>query len=91
MSQQSWLLKAVATELRLTTVNRQRSHTYRIVQLLLDDSSTSQGKCKFIIQSKVLITDEAFFYKNDTTWSLFHMSRTANCVCIFAYNMPVYC
>ena len=47
LSQQSWLLKAVATELRLTSVNRQRSHTQRLVQLLLDDNPSTQGRREF--------------------------------------------
>ena len=38
MNQQSWLLKAVATEIRLTAINRQRSHLQRLLRLLLEDS-----------------------------------------------------
>ncbi|CAG2238144.1 NUP192 [Mytilus edulis] len=34
---QSWLLRTVAIELRMTTLNRQRSHTQRLMKLLLDD------------------------------------------------------
>ncbi|KAK6985388.1 nuclear pore complex protein Nup205 [Biomphalaria glabrata] len=34
---QAWLLKTIALELRMTSVNRQRSHTQRLVQLLLGD------------------------------------------------------
>ncbi|XP_038064864.1 nuclear pore complex protein Nup205-like [Patiria miniata] len=38
LNQQSWLMKAVATEIRLTSVNRQRSHIQRLLRLLLEDS-----------------------------------------------------
>ncbi|XP_033629784.1 nuclear pore complex protein Nup205-like [Asterias rubens] len=38
LNQQSWLLKAVATEIRLTAINRQRSHLQRLLRLLLEDS-----------------------------------------------------
>ncbi|XP_022111764.1 nuclear pore complex protein Nup205-like [Acanthaster planci] len=38
LNQQSWLLKAIATEIRLTAVNRQRSHLQRLLRLLLEDS-----------------------------------------------------
>lgn len=37
MNHQSWLLKTVAIELRVTSLNRQRSHTHRLIKLLLDD------------------------------------------------------
>eukprot|EP00106_Octopus_bimaculoides_P019622 XP_014787064.1 PREDICTED: nuclear pore complex protein Nup205-like [Octopus bimaculoides] len=37
MNQQSWLLKAMALELRLTSMNRHRSHTQRLMKLLLED------------------------------------------------------
>lgn len=38
LNQQSWLLKAVAVEIRLTSVNRLRSHTQRLLRLLLEDA-----------------------------------------------------
>ena len=38
LNQQSWLLRAIATEIRLTAVNRQRSHLQRLLRLLLEDS-----------------------------------------------------
>ncbi|XP_055955132.1 nuclear pore complex protein Nup205 [Patella vulgata] len=50
---QSWLLKTVAIELRLTSLNRQRSHTQRLLHLLLDDSDEAPN---FAIQAGV--TDE---------------------------------
>ncbi|XP_019749608.1 nuclear pore complex protein Nup205 [Hippocampus comes] len=42
LSQMSWLMKTAAIELRLTSLNRQRSHTQRLVNLLLDDQPQSQ-------------------------------------------------
>ena len=38
LMQQMWLMKAVVIELRVTSLNRQRSHTERLMALLLDDS-----------------------------------------------------
>ncbi|XP_033102050.1 nuclear pore complex protein Nup205-like isoform X2 [Anneissia japonica] len=37
LNQQAWLLKSVAVEIRLTSVNRQRSNTQRLLKLLLED------------------------------------------------------
>uniref|UniRef100_A0A9J7WYH7 Nucleoporin 205 n=1 Tax=Cyprinus carpio carpio TaxID=630221 RepID=A0A9J7WYH7_CYPCA len=37
LSQMSWLMKTTAIELRVTSLNRQRSHTHRLLKLLLDD------------------------------------------------------
>ncbi|XP_077593969.1 nuclear pore complex protein Nup205 isoform X2 [Stigmatopora nigra] len=42
LSQMSWLMKIAAIELRVTSLNRQRSHTQRLVNLLLDDQPLSQ-------------------------------------------------
>uniref|UniRef100_A0A1A8L0D0 Nucleoporin 205 n=2 Tax=Nothobranchius pienaari TaxID=704102 RepID=A0A1A8L0D0_9TELE len=42
LSQMSWLMKTAAIELRVTSLNRQRSHTQRLVGLLLDDQPHSQ-------------------------------------------------
>lgn len=39
LNQQSWLLKTVATELRLTAHTRQRSHVQRLLSLLLTEPS----------------------------------------------------
>ncbi|XP_052809828.1 nuclear pore complex protein Nup205-like [Mya arenaria] len=39
---QSWLLKTIAVELRVTSLNRQRSHTHRLMKLLLDDFDEDQ-------------------------------------------------
>ncbi|KAK7106896.1 nuclear pore complex protein Nup205-like [Littorina saxatilis] len=39
---QSWLLKTVAIELRLTSLNRQRSHCQRLIRLLLGDDDDEQ-------------------------------------------------
>ncbi|XP_075458683.1 nuclear pore complex protein Nup205 [Ascaphus truei] len=37
LNQMSWLMKAASIELRMTSLNRQRSHTQRLLHLLLDD------------------------------------------------------
>ncbi|KAL8613661.1 hypothetical protein ACOMHN_029753 [Nucella lapillus] len=39
---QSWLLKTVAIELRLTSLNRQRSHCQRLIRLLLGDDDDDE-------------------------------------------------
>ncbi|PIK50508.1 putative nuclear pore complex protein [Apostichopus japonicus] len=38
LNQQAWLLKAVAVELRMTAINRQRSHVQRLIKLLLENT-----------------------------------------------------
>uniref|UniRef100_A0A8C7N204 Nucleoporin 205 n=1 Tax=Oncorhynchus kisutch TaxID=8019 RepID=A0A8C7N204_ONCKI len=42
LSQMSWLMKTAAIELRVTSLNRQRSHTQRLLNLLLDDQPRTQ-------------------------------------------------
>ncbi|XP_032435561.1 nuclear pore complex protein Nup205 [Xiphophorus hellerii] len=42
LSQMSWLMKTTAIELRVTSLNRQRSHTQRLLSLLLDDQPHPQ-------------------------------------------------
>ncbi|XP_063785079.1 nuclear pore complex protein Nup205 isoform X2 [Pseudophryne corroboree] len=37
LNQMSWLMKISSIELRITSLNRQRSHTQRLLNLLLDD------------------------------------------------------
>ncbi|EPQ04244.1 Nuclear pore complex protein Nup205 [Myotis brandtii] len=37
LNQMSWLMKTACIELRVTSLNRQRSHTQRLLHLLLDD------------------------------------------------------
>ncbi len=49
LSQQSWLLKCVAIELRTLAVNRQRSHTQRLITLLLDDNPNPAHKSKLLL------------------------------------------
>ena len=39
LHQQAWLLKSVAIELRITSLNQQRSHAQRIVNVLLSEPS----------------------------------------------------
>ena len=41
LAHQSWLLKAVALELKLNAANKQRSHAQRLLTLLLDDNPAS--------------------------------------------------
>uniref|UniRef100_A0A8C4H616 Nucleoporin 205 n=1 Tax=Dicentrarchus labrax TaxID=13489 RepID=A0A8C4H616_DICLA len=57
LSQMSWLMKTAAIELRVTSLNRQRSHTQRLVNLLLDDqfnlSKSVSGFLHFDTVSKV--------------------------------------
>jgi len=36
-------MKAVVVELRVTSLNRQRSHTHRLMNVLLDDSIRTQS------------------------------------------------
>ena len=55
LSQQSWLLKCVAIELRTLAVNRQRSHTQRLITLLLDDNPNPAHKSKCIISSHEIL------------------------------------
>ncbi|XP_061773938.1 nuclear pore complex protein Nup205 isoform X1 [Nerophis ophidion] len=49
LSQMSWLMKTAAIELRVTSLNRQRSHTQRLINLLLDDQPhlqhAAEGEC----------------------------------------------
>ncbi|XP_063052981.1 nuclear pore complex protein Nup205 [Engraulis encrasicolus] len=42
LTQMSWLMKTAAIELRLTSLNRQRSHTQRLLNLLLNDQPHTQ-------------------------------------------------
>jgi len=52
MKHQSWLLKTVAVELRVTSLNRQRSHTHRLIKLLLDDYDEDKTSGKSSIGRK---------------------------------------
>ena len=51
LNQQSWLLKSIATELRLTAQTRQRSHVQRLLSLLLTEPSVfyTQRSSEFAI------------------------------------------
>jgi hypothetical protein len=58
LMQQSWLLKAVVVELRITALSRQRSHTHRLMNLLLDDSvrlQPSKRKCTYSNSNLLII------------------------------------
>uniref|UniRef100_A0A8C5QUY0 Nucleoporin 205 n=1 Tax=Leptobrachium leishanense TaxID=445787 RepID=A0A8C5QUY0_9ANUR len=48
MNQMSWLLKTASIELRITSLNRQRSHTQRLLNLLLNDMLVKPyaGQCR---------------------------------------------
>jgi len=64
LRQQAWLMKAIVIELRVTSLNRQRSHTERLMALLLDDSyhlpssagnlldciTSTRARCKLLLQ-----------------------------------------
>lgn len=53
LNHQSWLLKCVAMELRITAANRQTSYVQRVVALLLSDAPTSlQRGIFFFFSSK---------------------------------------
>lgn len=49
MNHQSWLLKTVAVELRVTSINRQRSHTQKLMKLILDDYDEDQTSGRKIV------------------------------------------
>lgn len=51
LNQQSWLLKSIATELRLTAHTRQRSHVQRLLSSLLTEASISyaQRSSEFVV------------------------------------------
>ncbi|XP_077999885.1 nuclear pore complex protein Nup205-like [Glandiceps talaboti] len=40
-NQQSWLLKSIAMEIKVTAANRQRSHTQRLMRLILEDTQAT--------------------------------------------------
>lgn len=42
LSQMFWLIKTAAIELRVTSLNRQRSHTQRLISLLFNDQPHTQ-------------------------------------------------
>ncbi|XP_063402892.1 nuclear pore complex protein Nup205-like [Mytilus trossulus] len=73
---QSWLLRTVAIELRMTTLNRQRSHTQRLMKLLLDDhiDDPEQGILPGIDET----VDTGFDKFSDTSYfqSSFHSHTT---------------
>lgn len=52
LNQQSWLLKSIATELRLTAQTRQRSHVQRLLSILLTEPSVfyPQRSSEFAIE-----------------------------------------
>jgi len=60
LAQEAWLLRTAAIELRLTSASRQRSHTQRLLNLLMDDTPLLQQKglfkkvCLLLIRHVVL-------------------------------------
>uniref|UniRef100_A0A7M4FQN5 Nucleoporin 205 n=1 Tax=Crocodylus porosus TaxID=8502 RepID=A0A7M4FQN5_CROPO len=50
LNQMSWLMKTAAIELRVTSLNRQRSHTQRLLHLLLDDMPVKS----YLVRRKIL-------------------------------------
>ena len=56
---QSWLLKTTAIELRVTTLNRQRSHTQRLMKLILDDYDEDQTS-GILVQMDNIIPEFSF-------------------------------
>ncbi|XP_013384593.1 nuclear pore complex protein Nup205 [Lingula anatina] len=62
LGQLSWLLKSVALELKMTSANRQRSNTQRLLNLLLDDTPAVTG----------LRTDVGY----DTDYSQYELDRS---------------
>ncbi|KAF3854550.1 hypothetical protein F7725_022605 [Dissostichus mawsoni] len=61
LSQMSWLMKTAAIELRVTSLNRQRSHTQRLVSLLLDDQPHTQRT----VRRKLLSVLDAIDFSQD--------------------------
>lgn len=70
LSQMSWLMKTAAIELRVTSLNRQRSHTQRLVNLLLDDHPVTQHTGSGCVNLRVdfsmckLTSHRTFFLSN---------------------------
>lgn len=62
LSQMSWLMKTAAIELRVTSLNRQRSHTQRLVSLLLDDQPHPQhtGECCTMLMITISVQCKLF-------------------------------
>ena len=61
LSQQQWLMKAAAIELRLTASNNQRSHTQRLVNLLLQDMVKPPG-----LKSEVPLESDLSYFDIDS-------------------------
>ncbi|XP_061177614.1 nuclear pore complex protein Nup205-like isoform X2 [Saccostrea echinata] len=74
MISQSWLLKLIAIELRLTALNRQRSHTLRLMKALLDDGSEGQTVLQPAIGDEADLTYDRF---TDQSLQTSYLSQTA--------------
>ena len=70
VSHQSWLLKTVAIELRLTSLNRQRSHCQRLIRLLLgdDDDEQTQGMAYLCLCLRVKEGERKADRREEETW-----------------------
>ncbi|KAL3882663.1 hypothetical protein ACJMK2_028981 [Sinanodonta woodiana] len=69
---QSWLLKTLAVELRLTSLNRQRSHTQRLMKLLLDDKDADETEVLQVVASENPELPSSSRYGDQ---SMFHTSQ----------------
>ncbi|EDV27160.1 uncharacterized protein TRIADDRAFT_22433, partial [Trichoplax adhaerens] len=68
--QQSWLLKCIALELQSTSLNRQRSDTQNLVELLVSSSNITEddvGSISTALQSKTFISEFSCFDAGRTT------------------------
>ncbi|XP_014664623.1 PREDICTED: LOW QUALITY PROTEIN: nuclear pore complex protein Nup205-like [Priapulus caudatus] len=70
---QSWLLKCIAIELRVTAANRQTSYVQRMVSLLLDDAPTTLQKG---VRPEGVLDSDTLLYESDTTLFPFATSRS---------------
>ncbi|XP_078453204.1 nuclear pore complex protein Nup205 isoform X1 [Lampetra fluviatilis] len=67
LTQMSWLLRTVAVELRVTSLNRQRSYTQRLLRLLLDESPFRPGADPEASQEEESRFLSSFFTSGDSS------------------------
>jgi len=65
----SWLMKTTAIELRVTSLNRQRSHTQRLLNLLLDDQPHTLHTGMYEFPEFLMMTSQP------------HWSKCIHCIC----------
>ncbi|XP_070580305.1 nuclear pore complex protein Nup205-like [Ptychodera flava] len=63
-NQQSWLLKSVALEIKITAANRQRSHTQRLLRLLLEDVQTSYKDPESAVDGTYTLADQSSYLES---------------------------